>query len=186
MSRVRVSTTVDENLLADARRALEGQPDAVVIDEALRSLLRRHRSAELDAEYAAYDAHRLESPTSGATWRRFATQPPRPDGPALSWRAVVVRATTDWTTTRSGVLTRRGESHGCVEHLSRRARRQSVALAARCGLNLARSPFHGSAVNLDSLASVSIAVLVDRIGRLSDDRMRQICAALEVTVDCQR
>ena len=42
-----------------------------------------------------------------------------------------------------------------------------------------------SAVNLDSLESVSIAVLVDRIGRLSDVRMRQICTALDVAVDCQ-
>jgi mRNA interferase MazF len=43
-----------------------------------------------------------------------------------------------------------------------------------------------SAVNLDSVESVSIAVLVERLGRLSDDRMRLICAALEVAVDCQR
>jgi mRNA interferase MazF len=43
-----------------------------------------------------------------------------------------------------------------------------------------------AAVNLDSIESVSIAVLVDRIGRLSDERMRQICGALEVAVDCQR
>ncbi len=43
-----------------------------------------------------------------------------------------------------------------------------------------------TAVNLDSVESVSIGVLVERIGRLSDDRMRQICAALEVAVDCQR
>lgn len=42
-----------------------------------------------------------------------------------------------------------------------------------------------SAVNLDSVESVSIAVLVERIGRLSDARMRQICAALEVAVDCR-
>jgi hypothetical protein len=62
MSRVRVSTTVDEDLLADARRAMNGQPDAVVIDEALRSLLLRHRAAELDAEYAAYDDHPLDEP----------------------------------------------------------------------------------------------------------------------------
>ena len=41
-------------------------------------------------------------------------------------------------------------------------------------------------VNLDSIESVSTAVLVDRIGRLSDERMRQICAALDVAVDCQR
>ena len=62
MGRARVSTTVDENLLANARRAMKGQPDAVVIDEALRSLLLRHRSAELDAEYGAYDEHPLEEP----------------------------------------------------------------------------------------------------------------------------
>jgi mRNA interferase MazF len=43
-----------------------------------------------------------------------------------------------------------------------------------------------SAVNLDSVESVSIAVLVARIGRLSDERMREICAALEVAVDCRR
>ena len=43
-----------------------------------------------------------------------------------------------------------------------------------------------SAVNLDSVESVSIGMLVERIGRLSDDRMRQICVALEVAVDCQR
>src|SRR5258708_31718405 len=32
-----------------------------------------------------------------------------------------------------------------------------------------------SAVNLDSVESVSIGVLVERLGRLGDDRMRQIC-----------
>jgi mRNA interferase MazF len=40
-----------------------------------------------------------------------------------------------------------------------------------------------SAVNLDSLESVSVGVLVSRLGRLADDRMRDICAALEVAVD---
>ncbi len=43
-----------------------------------------------------------------------------------------------------------------------------------------------SAVNLDSVESVSIAVLVQRLGRLSDDRMGQVCDALAVAVDCQR
>ncbi len=42
-----------------------------------------------------------------------------------------------------------------------------------------------SAVNLDSVESVSVAVLVERLGRLADVRMREICAALEVAVDCQ-
>lgn len=41
-----------------------------------------------------------------------------------------------------------------------------------------------SAVNLDSIENVSIATLVDRIGRLSDARMREVCAALAVAVDC--
>lgn len=43
-----------------------------------------------------------------------------------------------------------------------------------------------SVVNLDSVESVSIAVLVSRLGRLSDTRMRAICEALEVAVDCSR
>ncbi len=42
-----------------------------------------------------------------------------------------------------------------------------------------------SAVNLDSIESVSVAVLVGRLGRLAEARMREICAALEVAVDCQ-
>jgi mRNA interferase MazF len=41
-----------------------------------------------------------------------------------------------------------------------------------------------SAVNLDFVESVSIGVLVNRLGRLSDTRMSQICAALAVAVDC--
>lgn len=41
-----------------------------------------------------------------------------------------------------------------------------------------------SAANLDSVESVSLGVLVERIGRLSDERMRQVCAALEVAVAC--
>lgn len=40
------------------------------------------------------------------------------------------------------------------------------------------------AVNLDSVESVSISILVERIGRLSDGRMRQICSALDVAVNC--
>jgi mRNA interferase MazF len=40
------------------------------------------------------------------------------------------------------------------------------------------------AVNLDSVESVSVAVLVKRLGRLADDRLMEICKALEVAVDC--
>jgi mRNA interferase MazF len=42
-----------------------------------------------------------------------------------------------------------------------------------------------SVVNLDSVESVSIGFLVERLGRLSDDRMREVCEALEIAVDCQ-
>jgi mRNA interferase MazF len=40
------------------------------------------------------------------------------------------------------------------------------------------------AANLDSIESVSVALLVERIGRLADERMREICGALQVAVDC--
>ena len=40
------------------------------------------------------------------------------------------------------------------------------------------------AVNLDSVESVSVAVLTERIGALSGSRMAQICAALDVATDC--
>lgn len=42
-----------------------------------------------------------------------------------------------------------------------------------------------SAVNLDSVESVSVVSLTERLGRLSDGRMRQICQALAVAVDCE-
>ena len=59
MTRVRLSTTVDGQLLEDARRALDGKPDSIVIDDALVALLARHRSAQFDAAYTAYDEHPL-------------------------------------------------------------------------------------------------------------------------------
>jgi mRNA interferase MazF len=42
-----------------------------------------------------------------------------------------------------------------------------------------------SVVNLDSVESVSLGTLVERLGRLSDERMRQICSALEIAVACE-
>ncbi len=71
------------------------------------------------------------------------------------------------------------------------------ALVAPCTTRLRRLPSEvvleagddpvprRSAVNLDSVESVSVAVLVERLGRLSDERMRQICGALAVAVDCE-
>ena len=42
-----------------------------------------------------------------------------------------------------------------------------------------------SVVNLDSVESVSVGALVERLGRLSDQRMRQVCEALEMAVACE-
>ena len=42
-----------------------------------------------------------------------------------------------------------------------------------------------SAVNLDSVESVSVGTLVERLGWLGDARMREVCAALAVAVDCR-
>ena len=42
-----------------------------------------------------------------------------------------------------------------------------------------------SAVNLDSVESVSTGVLVERLGRLADTRMTEICAALEIATGCR-
>jgi hypothetical protein len=55
MARVRVSTTVDEQLLAKARAARSELADSALIDEALAALLARLRAVEIDAAYAAYD-----------------------------------------------------------------------------------------------------------------------------------
>jgi hypothetical protein len=62
MGRARVSTTVDQDLLAEARSLKSHSTDASLFDEALRALLARHRSAAIDAAYAAYDEHPLDEP----------------------------------------------------------------------------------------------------------------------------
>lgn len=52
-----------------------GATDAALIDEALRALLARHRAAEVDASYAAYDDHPLDEPDEWgdlASFRRAA------------------------------------------------------------------------------------------------------------------
>lgn len=60
MARARISTTVDADLLATARRTRSGVADSTLMDAALAALLAQHRAAEIDAAYAAYDAHPLD------------------------------------------------------------------------------------------------------------------------------
>lgn len=62
MARVRVSTTVDEELIAEARRVCASPSDAALLDEALRALLASYRAAEVDRSYRGYDTHPLEEP----------------------------------------------------------------------------------------------------------------------------
>jgi hypothetical protein len=61
MARVRVSTTVDERLLAEARRARSELADSALLDEALAALVARNRAVEIDAAYAAYDRVPLDT-----------------------------------------------------------------------------------------------------------------------------
>jgi hypothetical protein len=75
MSRIRLSTTVDAELLGSARSVRSGRTDAALIDEALGALLARYRSAEIDESYAAYELHPAEEPDDWgdlASWRRAA------------------------------------------------------------------------------------------------------------------
>lgn len=71
MARTRLSTTVDHDLLQQARSLKAGRADAELIDEALSALLASYRSAETDAAYAAaYTAHPIDEPDE---WGDLAT-----------------------------------------------------------------------------------------------------------------
>jgi len=63
MARVRLSTTVDSDLLDNARQVHAGRTDAGLIDEALAALLQRYRGAEIDEAYdIAYRDHPIDEP----------------------------------------------------------------------------------------------------------------------------
>ena len=73
MAKVRVSTTVDEDLLARARRAHGPATDASLLEAALSALLDTRRRAEVDAAYdRAYLALPADQPDAWgdlASWR---------------------------------------------------------------------------------------------------------------------
>lgn len=59
-------------------------------------------------------------------------------------------------------------------------------LASEVELDPSEDPIpRRSAVNLDSVESVSVGLLVERIGALGGRRMAQICSALAVAADCE-
>lgn len=75
MARTRISTTVDEDLLTEARRVSETANDAALIDFLLTRFLKEHRRAEIDKQYEAYDRIPIDTPDAWgdlASWREAA------------------------------------------------------------------------------------------------------------------
>lgn len=63
MTRQRISTTVDADLVSQARALNPGGTDARMLDDALRALLDRFRRTEIDHAYAeAYATHGADMP----------------------------------------------------------------------------------------------------------------------------
>ncbi len=71
MPRERVSTTVDECVLAHARGLRPWKNDASLLDAALHALVATHRAAELDAAYGTYDEHPLDEPDDWGDLQSF-------------------------------------------------------------------------------------------------------------------
>ncbi|MDN5795359.1 MAG: antitoxin MazE5 [Intrasporangium sp.] len=73
MTRVRVSTTVDQDLLRAAREAHQGGTDSSLLEDALRALLAEYDRCATEAAYAvAYVQHPLDEPDEWgdlAAWR---------------------------------------------------------------------------------------------------------------------
>ncbi len=71
MTRPRLSTTVDSKLLDRARRVRDWPNNAAMIDAALTALIDRHRQAEIDASYGAYDSMPLDEPDEWGSLASF-------------------------------------------------------------------------------------------------------------------
>ena len=62
MTRVRLSTTVDGDLLEQVRQLDTDKNDATLVDEAMTALLRSRRRAEIDTQFEVYDRLPLSTP----------------------------------------------------------------------------------------------------------------------------
>lgn len=72
MTRTRVSTTVDDDLLSRARKLRSGGSDAALIDAALTALLASYRRTDVDASYeAAYALHPIDEPDAWGDLAKF-------------------------------------------------------------------------------------------------------------------
>jgi len=77
MGRARISTTVDHDLLARARRSRAWASQAALFDAALEALLSSQRAAEVDVSYEAYDEHPFDAPDEWgdlASWGEAASR----------------------------------------------------------------------------------------------------------------
>ena len=61
MTRVRISTTVSDELLGQARAALPDLNDASLMDRALAALCADHRAAEVDRSYRVFGELQLDT-----------------------------------------------------------------------------------------------------------------------------
>lgn len=63
MGKTRVSTTVDSDLLAEAREVFAGNTDSSLVEAALAAYLAAHRRSVIDAQYErAYSDHPFDEP----------------------------------------------------------------------------------------------------------------------------
>lgn len=72
MARVRVSTTVDSELLAEVRQLRSGLNDAALLDEALAALRLQHRRAAIDGAYSAYEQQPIDKADAWGDLASFA------------------------------------------------------------------------------------------------------------------
>ena len=82
MAKLRLSTTVDEELLTRARGLCPECTDASMIEDALEALLKAHRRAEIeDQDRRAYAEHPFDEPDEWgdlASWGEAARRTARP------------------------------------------------------------------------------------------------------------
>ncbi len=68
MSRIRISTTVDECLLEQARSTSSWQSAAEMVDAAMQSLVAAHQETQIDDAYQAYEECPVDAPDA---WGRL-------------------------------------------------------------------------------------------------------------------
>lgn len=71
MTRIRISTTVSDDLLGRARAALPDLNDASLMDRALAALCAEHRASEVDRSYQVFSDLPLDTPDEWGSLAEF-------------------------------------------------------------------------------------------------------------------